>query len=47
MELRTFLAIVLRDFNIELATPGKLPSITMYWMLDHINFNVQFHKHQG
>jgi hypothetical protein len=47
MELRIFLATVVRDFNIELETPGRLPRITMYWMLDHINFNVRIHKHQS
>ncbi|KAK6949033.1 hypothetical protein Daesc_009105 [Daldinia eschscholtzii] len=44
LELRIFLTTVLRNFDVELATPESLPKVTMYWMLDHFGFNVKFRK---
>ncbi|KAI1407130.1 cytochrome P450 [Hypoxylon sp. FL1857] len=44
LEIRTFLTVILENFDIELETPKRLPKITMYWMLDYIGFNVRFRQ---
>ncbi|CAG8961580.1 hypothetical protein HYFRA_00006114 [Hymenoscyphus fraxineus] len=40
LELRTCLTGILQNFDLEFASKDKLPKITMYWMIDHIGFNV-------
>jgi hypothetical protein len=42
LEIRMLLANVLTSFDIEFAEAGQLPKITMFWMLDHIDFKVRF-----
>lgn len=36
-----FVADVLKRFDVEFAAQSDLPKITMFWMLDHVNFKVQ------
>lgn len=42
LELRLCLAGLLREFDVELTSKDLLPEVTMYWMIDHIGFNVRF-----